>query len=293
MKKILVITGPTAVGKTKLSIELAKKYNGEIINADAVQVYKGLDIGSAKVTEEEKEGIPHYLLSIKEVDEDYTIYHYQKDCREKIKEIQDRGKIPIIVGGTGLYIKAALYDYKLTEEKEKDTYDNLTNEELYKKLTELDKDIIIDKNNRRRLIRAINYYKENNKSINKNKTDKLLYDTLFIGLTTDRQILYNKINKRVDKMIENGLIDEVKSFYDKCVKTKPLLNAIGYKEVYSYLDGNISKEEMIEKIKQNSRHYAKRQYTFFNHQLKIKWFETDYNDFNNTIKEVESYIDSN
>ena len=138
MKKILVITGPTAVGKTKLSIELAKKYNGEIINADAVQVYKGLDIGSAKVTEEEKEGIPHYLLSIKEVDEDYTIYHYQKDCREKIKEIQDRGKIPIIVGGTGLYIKAALYDYKLTEEKEKDTYDNLTNEELYTKLTELD-----------------------------------------------------------------------------------------------------------------------------------------------------------
>lgn len=293
MKKILVITGPTAVGKTKLSIELAKKYNGEIINADAVQVYKGLDIGSAKVTEEEKEGIPHHLLSIKEVDEDYTIYHYQKDCREKIKEIQDRGKIPIIVGGTGLYIKAALYDYKLTEEKEKDTYDNLTNEELYKKLTELDKDIMIDKNNRRRLIRAINYYKENNKSINKNKTDKLLYDALFIGLTTDRQILYNKINKRVDKMIENGLIDEVKSFYDKGVKTKPLLNAIGYKEVYSYLDGNISKEEMIEKIKQNSRHYAKRQYTFFNHQLKIKWFETDYNDFNNTIKEVESYIDSN
>ena len=293
MKKILVITGPTAVGKTKLSIELAKKYNGEIINADAVQVYKGLDIGSAKVTEEEKEGIPHYLLSIKEVDEDYTIYHYQKDCREKIKEIQDRGKIPIIVGGTGLYIKAALYDYKLTEEKEKDTYDNLTNEELYKKLTELDKDIIIDKNNRRRLIRAINYYKENNKSINKNKTDKLLYDALFIGLTTDRQILYNEINKRGDKMIENGLIDEVKSFYDKGVKTKPLLNAIGYKEVYSYLDRNISKEEMIEKIKQNSRHYAKRQYTFFNHQLKIKWFETDYNDFNNTIKEVESYIDSN
>ena len=293
MKKILVITGPTAVGKTKLSIELAKKYNGEIINADAVQVYKGLDIGSAKVTEEEKEGIPHYLLSIKEVDEDYTIYHYQKDCREIIKEIQDRGKTPIIVGGTGLYIKAALYDYKLTEEKEKDTYDNLTNEELYKKLTELDKDIIIDKNNRRRLIRAINYFKENNKSINKNKTDKLLYDALFIGLTTDRQILYNKINKRVDKMIENGLIDEVKSFYDKGVKTKPLLNAIGYKEVYSYLDGNISKEEMIEKIKQNSRHYAKRQYTFFNHQLKIKWFETDYNDFNNTIKEVESYIDSN
>ena len=163
MSKIIIITGPTAVGKTKLSIELAKKYNGEIINADAVQVYKGLDIGSAKVTEEEKENIPHHLFDIKDVNEEYTIYHYQKDCREKIKEILDRGNIPILVGGTGLYIKAALYDYKLTEEKETNTYNNLTTEELYNELLELDKDIVIDKNNRRRLIRAINYYKENKK----------------------------------------------------------------------------------------------------------------------------------
>ena len=134
MNKVIVITGPTAVGKTKLSIELAKRYNGEIINADAVQVYKGLDIGSAKVTEEEKEDIPHHLFDIKEVDEEYTIYHYQKDCRKLIKEVQGRGKTPILVGGTGLYIKAALYDYKLTEEKETNTYDNLTDEELYNKL---------------------------------------------------------------------------------------------------------------------------------------------------------------
>ena len=159
MHKIIVITGPTAVGKTKLSIELAKKYDGEIINADAVQVYKGLDIGSAKVTEEEKEGIPHHLLDFKEVTEEYTIYHYQKDCREKIKDIQSRNKTPILVGGTGLYIKAALYDYKLSEEKSTNTYENLTNEELYEELKKLDKDIIIDKDNRRRLIRAINYYK--------------------------------------------------------------------------------------------------------------------------------------
>ena len=136
MNKVIVITGPTAVGKTKLSIELAKRYNGEIINADAVQVYKGLDIGSAKVTEEEKEDIPHHLFDIKEVDEEYTIYHYQKDCRKLIKEVQGRGKTPILVGGTGLYIKAALYDYKLTEEKETNTYDNLTDEELYNKLLE-------------------------------------------------------------------------------------------------------------------------------------------------------------
>lgn len=293
MNKVIVITGPTAVGKTKLSIELAKRYNGEIINADAVQVYKGLDIGSAKVTEEEKEGIPHHLFDIKEVDEEYTIYHYQKDCRKLIKEVQGRGKTPILVGGTGLYIKAALYDYKLTEEKETNTYDNLTDEELYNKLLEVDKDIVIDKNNRRRLIRALNYHKENNKSINTNTTNKLLYDAIFIGLTTDRRILYDKINNRVDIMIKDGLLNEVKAFYDKNVRTKPLLNAIGYREIYSYFDGNISLEEAINKIKQNSRHYAKRQYTFFNHQLPIVWFETDYSNFNNTIEQIISYIENN
>lgn len=293
MNKVIVITGPTAVGKTKLSIELAKRYNGEIINADAVQVYKGLDIGSAKVTEEEKEDIPHHLFDIKEVDEEYTIYHYQKDCRKLIKEVQGRGKTPILVGGTGLYIKAALYDYKLTEEKETNTYDNLTDEELYNKLLEVDKDIVIDKNNRRRLIRALNYYKENNKSINTNTTNKLLYDAIFIGLTIDRRILYDKINTRVDIMIKDGLLNEVKAFYDKNVRTKPLLNAIGYREIYSYFDGNISLEEATDKIKQNSRHYAKRQYTFFNHQLPIVWFETNYNNFNNTVEEVIDYIENN
>ena len=272
---------------------MAKRYNSEIINADAVQVYKGLDIGSAKVTEEEKNGIPHHLFDIKEVDEEYTIYHYQKDCRKLIKEVQGRGKTPILVGGTGLYIKAALYDYKLTEEKETNTYDNLTDEELYNKLLEVDKDIVIDKNNRRRLIRALNYYKENNKSINTNTTNKLLYDAIFIGLTTDRRILYDKINNRVDIMIKDGLLNEVKAFYDKNVRTKPLLNAIGYREIYSYFDGNISLEEAVNKIKQNSRHYAKRQYTFFNHQLPVVWFETDYNNFNNTVEEVIDYIENN
>lgn len=293
MNKVIVVTGPTAVGKTKLSIELAKKYHGEIINADAVQVYIGLDIGSAKVTKEEMEGIPHHLFDIKEVNEDYTIYHYQQDCRRLISEIQKRGNTPILVGGTGLYIKAALYDYKLSKEKENDTYDNLTTEELYSELISLDKDIQIDKNNRRRLIRAINYYKENNKSINDNKTDKLLYDTIFIGLTTDRKILYNKINDRVDIMIKEGLLDEVKSFYEKGIRTKPLLSAIGYKELYEYFDGNTELDAAIDNIKKNSRHYAKRQYTFFNHQLPAAWFETDYNNFNNTIKKVSSYIDNN
>lgn len=293
MNKVIVITGPTAVGKTKLSIEIAKKYNGEIINADAVQVYKGLDIGSAKVTEEEKENIPHHLFDIKEVDEEYTIYHYQQDARKIIEDIQKRGKTPILVGGTGLYIKSALYDYKLSEEKESEMYEDLTTEELYNNLLKVDKDIIIDKNNRRRLIRALNYYKENNESINNNKTNKLLYNTIFIGLTTDRKELYNRINKRVDTMMKNGLLEEVKSFYDKGIKTKPLLNGIGYKELYKYLDGNYTYEEAVEKIKQNSRHYAKRQYTFFNHQLPIVWFETDFANFNNTIEKVSNYIKNN
>lgn len=293
MNKIIVITGPTAVGKTKLSIELAKKYHGEIINADAVQVYKGLDIGSAKVTKEEMEGIPHHLFDIKEVDEDYTIYHYQMDSRKLIFEIQERGNTPILVGGSALYIKAALYDYKLSEEKENNTYDNLSTEELYSELISLDKDIQIDKNNRRRLIRAINYYKENNKSINENITDKLLYNAIFIGLTTERENLYNKINNRVDIMIKEGLLDEVKAFYKKGIRTKPLLSAIGYKELYEYFDGNVSLDIAIDNIKKNSRHYAKRQYTFFNHQLPVVWFETNYNDFNNTIEKVSSYIDNN
>lgn len=293
MNKVIVITGPTAVGKTKLSIEIAKKYHGEIINADAVQVYKGLDIGSAKVTEEEKENIPHHLFDIKEVDEEYTIYHYQQDARKIIEDIQKRGKTPILVGGTGLYIKSALYDYKLSKEKESEMYEDLTTEELYNNLLKVDKDIIIDKNNRRRLIRALNYYKENNESINNNKTNKQLYNTIFIGLTTDRKELYNRINKRVDTMMKNGLLEEVKSFYDKGIKTKPLLNGIGYKELYKYLDGNYTYEEAIEKIKQNSRHYAKRQYTFFNHQLPIVWFETDFTNFNNTIEKVSNYIKNN
>ncbi len=293
MSRVIVITGPTAVGKTKLSIELAKKLNGEIINADAMQVYKGLNIGTAKVTEKEKENIPHHLFDIKEVEEEYSIYNYQKDCRKVIDNILRRNKTPILVGGTGLYIKAALYDYKLSEEKTNNTYDNLKTEEIYKELLKLDKDINIDKNNRRRLIRALNYYKENNTSISNNKTNKLLYDTIFIGLTTDRKILYKKINQRVDNMIENGLLEEVKYYYDKNIKTKPLINGIGYKELYNYFDGLCSKEEAVEKIKQNSRHYAKRQYTFLNHQLNVVWFETDYNNFNNTIEKVSSYIKNN
>ena len=290
MKKIIVITGPTGVGKTKLSVNLAKKLDAEIINADSMQIYKDLNIGTAKITEEEKENISHHLFDIKNINEDYSIYDYQIDARNKIEEITSRDKQVIFVGGTGLYIKSVLYDYKLNEENINDNYDNLSCEELYNELIKLDKDIIIDRNNKRRLIRALNYYKENNKSISNNKTDKLLYDVIMIGLTTSRDKLYSIINSRVDKMIDNGLIDEVKYFYDNKIYTKPLINGIGYKELYKYFNNEITLDEAVELIKKNSRHYAKRQYTFFNNQLSIKWFDVDFDNFNNTINEVYNYI---
>ena len=291
MEKIIVITGPTGVGKTKLSIELAKKYNGEIINADSMQVYKELNIGTAKIKDNEKENIPHHLFDIKNVFEEYTIYHYQKDLRNKIEEITNRGKRIIIVGGTALYLKAGLFDYSLEDNTTNRDLSNFSDEELVNKLKKLDKNINIDFNNRRRVERAYNYYLDNHKSITSNNNgNKLLYPTIFIGLTTNRDNLYQIINNRVDQMIDNGLINEVKSLYDKNIRTKPLINGIGYKELYSYFDGNISYEEAIDKIKQNSRKYAKRQYTFFNNKFNIRWFDVNYNNFNETIKEVENYI---
>lgn len=293
MKKIIVIVGPTGVGKTKLSIELAKRYHGEIINADAMQIYKHLNIGTAKITKKEMENIPHHLFDIKEIDEEYSIYQYQKDCRKKIVEIQERQNTPILVGGTGLYIKSALYDYHLTEKNSTNsTYEHLTNEELYQKLIQLDKNIIdkIDRNNRRRLINALNYFETNHQSISENKTNTLLYDAIFIGLTTNRENLYQIINNRVDKMIEKGLIEEIKPFYQKKIQSKPLSAGIGYKELYPYLDGLETLKQAIDKIKQNSRRYAKRQYTFFNHQLPVKWFETNYTNFESTINNICAYL---
>ena len=276
MNKVIVITGPTAVGKTSLSIELAKKYNGEIINADSTQVYKTLDIATAKITESEKEGIPHHLIDIKNIDEDYTVYDYQKDARKCIDDILKRGKTPILVGGTGLYIKAALYDYKFNLETTKGDYSKYTNVELYNMLLKLDPDTTIHINNRKRVERRLDYIK-NNHTTETNKTDKLLYDAIFIGLTTDRDILYDRINKRVDIMIKNGLVEEAKRIYDSNIRTKAVLTPIGYKELFLFFDSAISLNEAIELIKQRSRRYAKRQYTWFNNQMNITWF-TNFND---------------
>jgi tRNA dimethylallyltransferase len=283
--KIIVIAGPTGVGKTKLSIALAHKYNGIIINADSMQVYKELNIGTAKITEKEKEKIPHYLLDIASLDQIYTVYDYQKDARKIINDNKD--KTIIIVGGTGLYIKAALYNYEFKEETSYNTYDNLSDEELYNKVKAKYSNINIHLNNRQRLIRALN--KEDEYS---NKGNELLYPSIFIGLTTDRKNLYERINKRVDEMFNKGLLNEVKSLYDKGLNSKAINTGIGYKELYAYFNNEISLDEAKTLIKQRSRHYAKRQYTWFNNQMNIKWFDVNFNNFDETTKEVENYLDN-
>ena len=286
---IIVILGPTAVGKTKLSIELAKKYNAEIINFDSVQVYKKMDIASAKVTNEEKEGIVHHLIDIKDYDEDYTVYDYQIDSRNMIDKLSKENKNIIMVGGTGLYVKAALYDYRFNKEESSNKYDDLSEENLYKKILTINPDSKVDKDNKRRLVRELINLENNSEN---NLGDKLLYDNVyFIGLTTDRKILYDRINKRVDVMLENGLLDEAKYFYNLDKNAKSLKTVIGYKELFKYFDNEISLDEALELIKKNSRHYAKRQYTWFNNKMNVKWFNTDFNDFNNTVKQVEDYIE--
>lgn len=289
---ILVVVGPTAVGKTKTSLDLAKIYNGEIINADSVQIYKGLDIGSAKVTKSERGNIPHHLLSIKEVEEDYSVCDYQSAARTKIKEIKERGHIPIFVGGTGYYLKAALYDFSFDEEITTiNNYDYLSNEELVAKIESYEEGIVVDKDNRRRNERLLT--KLENGTFSSQVNYKLLYDdVLFIGLTTDRDTLYERINKRFDDMLID-VIDEVKPFYLKGIKSKSLMTGIGYKEFYDFFDNKKTLKETVNLIKQNSRNYAKRQYTYFNNQLNVKWFDVDFANFQNTLNKIIDYIEEN
>ena len=287
MKKIIVITSPTGVGKTKLSVKLAKKIKGEIINADSMQVYRGLDIGTAKIKEAEKELVPHHLFDICDVHDNYTIYNYQKDARTIINKLEKKNKTPILVGGSGLYIKAALYDYKLVNEEFHSEFNELTNEEI---LNEIKKhyETDIHVNNRKRLVRELNKIKNN--STNVSNINEPIYDIIVIGLTTDRDRLYKIIDKRVDEMIKEGLIKEVKDLYDNKVFTKAIETGIGYKELYKYFNGELTLDESINLIKKNSRNYAKRQYTFFNHQMNVNWFNVDFDNFDNTINEVYDFI---
>jgi len=294
MEKLIVIVGPTGVGKTKLSIELAKKYNGEIINYDSTQVYKGLDIATAKVTDEEKEGIIHHLIDIKELDEMYTVYDFKKDATFLIEDIKKRGKTPILVGGTGLYITSLLYDYKMDEENIIQMDSDKTNEELFHMVKELDPNTSIHPNNRKRLIRYLSYYEVTGKKLNEKEiSNNMVYDAFVIGLTTDRDILYDRINKRVDIMLQNGLEEEARSIYNKNIRSKAVMTPIGYKELFEYFDGLIAREEAIEKIKQRSRNYAKRQYTWFRNKMDVKWFDVNFKNFDETVLNVIEYINGN
>ena len=288
MNDIIVIVGPTGVGKTKLSIELAKRMDAEIINGDSVSIYKKLNIGSAKPSKEEMNGIVHHLINIRDVNEDYTVYDYQKDCRNCIKDIESRDKSVIIVGGTGLYIKAALYDYRFSVENNYSSFDDLTNEEILDKIRNYDEKIDVHVNNRQRLVRLLNKFINN--SLFSNDKDKLLYNIKVIGLTTDREVIYDRINDRVDKMLENGLLSEVESLKDEYETSRILNSGIGYKEFKDYLFGDKKLDEVIHEIKKDSRHFAKRQYTFFNNQFDVKWFDVDFDNFDNTIDQVYKYI---
>ena len=280
--KIIVIVGPTGVGKTKLSIELAKKINAVIINGDSMQVYKGLDIGTAKIKESEKEGIEHYLFDICTPLEDYNIYKYQQDGRYLLDKFIKENRNVIIVGGSGLYLKSLLYDYKFQEESIQDDYHDLTNEEILKEIKK-DHETDIHVNNRKRLIRELNKIKNGNNI----KTDiyKKLYDFTIIGLTCPRDKLYEIVDKRVDLMIEEGLVTEVKNLYNQGIRSKAIETGIGYKELYAYFDNQVTLEDAINNIKKNTRHFIKRQYTFFKHQMDVNWVNVNFQDFKETIQE--------
>ena len=293
MNKVLVIVGPTAVGKTAFGIRCANTFNGEIISGDSIQIYKGLDIGSAKPDTNELSQARHYLIDIKEADDNYSVKEFQELSRKYIDKISNEGKLPIIVGGTGLYIKASLYDYVFFDEQEEDNqYEDLSNEEIYELLKQKDPDALekIHINNRKRLVRALNIYEKHHKGISQIKSEqehKPIYDALIIGLTMDRETLFERINMRVDRMINDGLLEEIKGLLAEGISfDDQSMQGIGYKEFRNYFEGTKSLEECIEDIKINSRHFAKRQYTFFKNQLDVKWFT----DQEEAIREVEKWL---
>ena len=290
MSKIIVVAGPTASGKTSLSLYLAKKYNAEIINADAEQVYKDVNIGTAKVTKKEMGNIKHHLIDFIPLSRSYSVKEFQDDGRNILNKLINDNKNIIVVGGTGLYIKALLYDYKFSKETSTLDFSNLSNEELKKEVDSIYSDNNIHVNNRKRLERFLSHYKTTGNIIkNTLEKDKPLYDFTLVYLDPSRGELYNNINTRVDKMMKEGLLKETERLKDY----SKLSSIIGYKELLEYLNGSISLEEAIENIKIDTRKYAKRQNTFFKNQFNnLVVFKVDYNNFNNTIKKVEDYLSS-
>ena len=284
--KIIVICGPTASGKTSLSIELAKKINGEIVSCDSMQIYKDMNIGSAKPTKEEMQGIKHYLVDCVVPDRRYSVSDYKKDAINAIEEIISKRKTPIIVGGTGLYLNSLIYNIEYGEIENDLEYRNKLEkyaeengmELLYKEAEKIDHDATkkISNNDKKRILRVLEIYHATGKTkteVERNSRKDVPYDYKIFGITMDREKLYERINKRVDIMIEAGLIDEVKNIISKYQDMPTAMQGLGYKEVKEYLDGHLAKEEMIDKIKMETRRYAKRQLTWFKRIDNIIWID--------------------
>lgn len=310
-EKIIIVIGPTAVGKTSLSIKIAERFNGEIISGDSMQIYKDLDIGTAKVTVDEMNGISHHLIDIKEMDEAYSVSDFQEEAMMKIKEISKRGHLPIIVGGSGLYIESLLFPVshakvEANEELRKELElfaDEEGNKALWNKLNKIDPEAAnkIHPNNIRRVVRAIEVCQETGELFStfqkerKNKDSQ--YEHFIVGLNTDRKLLYNRINKRVDKMVEEGLVEEAKMLWRKVGPdlTAQSTKAIGYKELFSYFNNENNLEDAISKIKQNSRRYAKRQLTWFRNRFKnVHWYDLiqEKETVQNSYQEIGEFLEN-
>lgn len=282
MKKVVVIIGPTAIGKTALSIAIAKHYNTEIISGDSIQVYRELNIASAKVTIDERKQVKHHLIDILDIDDNYSVAQFQSNCRMLIDEITNKQKLPLLVGGTGFYIKAALYDYVFHDEnKEEKDYSTYSNDDLMAYLKQFDYQtaLTIHINNRNRLIRAIemaiNGVKKSD--VLSQQQHEPIYDIYIIGLTMPRDRLYQRINTRVDVMVENGLLTEITQLVGKYpdLFSYQSMMGIGYREWQSYFAKESTLEEVCEEIKKHSRQFAKRQYTWFNNQMSVKWYDVE------------------
>ena len=298
--KVIVICGPTASGKTSLSISLAKKINGEIVSCDSMQIYKEMDIGSAKPTVEEMQEIKHYLVDFVSPEKRYSVSEYKEDASKAIEEIINKGKTPIIVGGTGLYLNSLIYNIQYNEmevdlnyrrelEKEAEEYGL---EVLYNRAKEIDPEAMekVSANDKKRITRVLEIYNatgRNKTELEKKSRKEVPYNYLIFGINMERSILYDRINKRVDIMLEQGLIEEVKNLINKYSNMPTAMQGLGYKEVKEFLDGNISKEEMIEKIKMESRRYAKRQITWFKRIENIIWLDG----LNKTEENVNSIME--
>ncbi len=295
-KKLVVLTGPTAVGKTELSIELAKRINGSIISADSIQIYKYMDIGSAKITKEEMQGVKHYLIDELYPDEEFNIYKFKKMAESAMEEIYAEGKIPIITGGTGFYIQSLLYDVDFDDNDNDYTYRNELeklaeekgNEFLHNMLKEIDEKAAesIHMNNSKRVIRALEFYHQTGKKISERNEEQREkespYDFRYFVLNRDREELYDRINRRIDIMLENGLVEEVKGLLEKGYgRNLVSMQGLGYKEIAAYLEGEISLEEAVYILKRDTRHFAKRQLTWFRRESDVIWL--DYEVYHNDI----------